>query len=139
MNPNLNPEEHKFCRGGNIYSTKKLWEVTSENETYQIETYKLTHVLQNWLWAEGTPYDVYHKNISDEEDHHERILKADTSYPILICESIILPDFDPANMINTFDLLDGLHRLCKMHYIEKREFVTVKKVTKEQLEQTRRQ
>ncbi len=93
---------------------------------------KLRWILDVPFWEDTkgnitiAPNDVLN-NLGDYPEHRDRILNADTSFPIHI-----MP-----NKNGKWLTLDGLHRLAKLA----RDGVTsiqVKKVTREQVEQTKR-
>lgn len=74
-----------------------------------------------------TPNEVI-KNLDKFLEHKERILNCNTSYPIHIMK----------NKKDEWVILDGLHRLVKL-IIEGAKTVKVKKVTREQVELTRKE
>ncbi|MFA6474547.1 MAG: hypothetical protein WCV85_06810 [Patescibacteria group bacterium] len=109
---------------------KKLWNL--EIPTEEMDIRELRWILEVPFWEDTdgnitiVPTDVL-KNLDAYPEHRDRILQADTSFPIHI-----MP-----NRNGKWLTLDGLHRLAKL-VLNGATKIRVKKVTREQVEKTKR-
>lgn len=118
-----------FWRTMGVYRAEKLWACSEDLPTESIRVELLKPVLDAWLWYEGTPNEVFlHKSRPDYENHHERIMTCDTSFPIIICD-VFSDDEISGSIQGQYDVLDGLHRLCKLVYLENASHISVKKIS----------
>jgi hypothetical protein len=108
----------------------KLWEMEIPTEAMDINELRWILNVPFWEDAEGNitiaPNDVLNSPAAYPE-HYDRIINADVSFPIHI-----MP-----NKNGKWLTLDGLHRLAKLE-LNGATSVQVKKVTREQVEQTKR-
>lgn len=125
-----------FLRSYGLFSAKLLWEITDNDPVVEMDINELTPCLDDWLWETGSPNQVWRGEVEDTEHHVDRIKVADTSYPILISENFD-PNDDDIYIHGKYDCLDGLHRLCRLHFIEHRPTVTVRMVSWDQLQRAK--
>jgi hypothetical protein len=121
----------------NEYSVDKLWKITKNNKTRIVPVSSLVDQLRQKSWsatktvkhsdAEYSPADVA-KKPALSPDHYSRMINVDTSYPILVYRNIT----EGWQVV-----IDGLHRLSKMAYIDKEEFAQIKYITHKQLEKAK--
>lgn len=118
-----------FSRNNMKFKAEKLWQCCERITIEIIDAELLKPVLDAWLWFEGTPNEVcLHKTKPDLENHFQRILDCDISYPIIICDKFV-DDEDSSSIQGPFDVLDGLHRLYRLIHIEKASHICVKKIS----------
>jgi len=119
-------------RDHGIYNIKKIWKITERLKPYRININKLTHNLDKDLWTViGKKRNKYitpnqlMKNPFLSPIDYCKILNANLQYPIIVYQ-----DKDD------LDILDGLHRLCKIYMLDKRT-IKVKYITKDLLDKAR--
>lgn len=109
-----------------IINITKLWKHIETLPTFEFQITDLDYMLDVGVWETGTPNEIYiYKTKEDTEHHHDRILHCDTAYPIVITEHKYENDEIPGR----WDILDGLHRLCKLKYLDNATHVSVKIVS----------
>lgn len=108
---------HQFYRGDQRFSVGKLWAAVRDNDLKVIPISELTHMLDVWIWMEGTPHQVMNGEVADQERHRERIEAANVDAPIIISELVLdYTDglYDEIRQLGgNYDILDGMHRLYK--------------------------
>jgi len=127
---------HQCYRDDYRFSVQKLWNAVRDNEVLEIPIEQLVHMLDVWIWAEGTPNQVMRGEVPDEENHLERVEKADLSMPIIISKLCLDNGEDVYDDIlkhgGKYDVLDGIHRLVKYTKLG-RSHVKVVVATKSQI------
>lgn len=119
---------------GNTYRADKLWQHSEHYPIEELPIEILDPILDTWLWYEGTPNEVFRdKTKPDIERHHERIADCDTRFPVIITDYI--PSGDGIEILGEYDVLDGLHRLCRLRYVDKATHVSVRKVPRSILDE----
>lgn len=105
------------------YFVRDMVKVCQEKEVWSLPLTKVIHNLAYQAWSDNdnrgvTPWMV----LKDREDnflrHKRRIEDADLSYAIIITED--------------YDIMDGMHRLCKA-YREDRRFINCVVITEKEL------
>ncbi|MFY7870574.1 MAG: hypothetical protein ACOVQN_13795 [Exiguobacterium sp.] len=108
---------HQFHRGDQRFSVGKLWAAVRDNNLKVIPILNLIHMLDVWIWMEGTPNQVLNGVVPDKERHRERIESANIDAPIIISELVLAHTdgfYDEIRELGgSYDVLDGMHRLCK--------------------------
>ena len=108
---------HQFHRGDQRFSVGKLWASVRNNDIAVIPVDQLTHMLNVWIWMEGTPNKVMSGVVKDEEEHHTRVQRANIDAPIIISELVLDDGGDVYTEIHEqggrYDILDGIHRLVR--------------------------
>jgi len=115
-----------------VYSIKRMIDLTKDDLVVDLDIKLLTPALEQKLWEDDKgnpirPIDVltfYNANNKDPWGHWERIEKASLDYPVLV---YLITD-------RTYDVFDGLHRLCKV-YLSTKTFVRCKIMTDTVLKQ----
>ena len=104
--------------GGERYDIKLLWELTYKLPIIKIPTISFMEIMEQKVWN-CTPKEVIeHKEQYSKE--YSRIINSDTKWPILILE---VDDGAPIMV------MDGIHRLAKLIFIEKVENISVRQVS----------
>jgi hypothetical protein len=129
-------DEEKF----GIIDIEKLWEITKDSPSFEIESSKLWFMLDLAIWSswEGKRHptepeqDLAPRQVLEHPElssyHWKAIQKADLRYPILV--------FWPENKRWPIDVLDGLHRLSKV-FLQKGDTIRIKKVNQTEIQQAR--
>jgi hypothetical protein len=95
--------------GNDLYSVEKVYDFVKKNKTkYLKNNFPLDSIKHNLKWW-GKHYDINNK------DHKERMMNADTSYPLLVIKE----------KNGNLSVADGLNRLYKAIKIEKKENLPV--------------
>ena len=95
--------------GNDLYSVEKVYDFVKKNKTkYLKNNFPLDSIKHNLKWW-GKHYDINNK------DHKERMMNADTSYPLLVIKE----------KNGNLSVADGLNRLYKAIKIEKKEKLPV--------------
>lgn len=101
------------------YRIEELWKLSEQLPTHDIHIAYLIRNLDETDWPTDSDSLIYlsvrdiFKELYKYNEHEERIQHADLTYPLLISP--------------TYDVYDGMHRLCK-YILEKKRVVKCKVV-----------